>query len=61
MIDEIFDRDGKDVTLKEVFVNVMGENEGGRVLGQVLKENKAWREDMGRLQVWEAGHHITFG
>lgn len=52
MVDEIFERNGTDVSLRETLVNALGQANGTKVLESVLKSNKDFSAEMPRLEVW---------
>lgn len=51
MVDEIFERNGTDVMLKETFISALGVENGTKILGQVLRKNKDFTEKTTRLEV----------
>ncbi|KAH0611637.1 uncharacterized protein H6S33_010902 [Morchella sextelata] len=52
MVDEIYERNGTDVSLRETLVNALGQANGTRVLESVLKSNRDFWAEMPRLEVW---------
>ena len=50
MIDDILDNGG-DVTLEQSFIKALGQSNGTKVLGQVLKNNPQFTKSTTRLQV----------
>ncbi|KAF4984324.1 hypothetical protein FZEAL_475 [Fusarium zealandicum] len=54
MVDQIYDNDGKDVSLETAFIKGLGESNGTRVLQQVLKHNPSFTKATTRLEVYDA-------
>ncbi|KAM5354894.1 hypothetical protein ACJ41O_001540 [Fusarium nematophilum] len=53
MIDQIYDNDGEDISLETAFIKGLGETNGTRVLGQVLKHNPSFTNQTTRLEVYD--------
>lgn len=51
MIDQIYDNNGKDISLETAFVNGLGASNGTSVLAEVLKNNPSFSKETTRLQV----------
>ncbi|KAI0008266.1 glycoside hydrolase family 5 protein [Xylariaceae sp. FL0662B] len=54
MIDEIYANDGKDTTVKDSFINALGQSNGNKVYGQFLDKNPSFDDSTTRLQVFDA-------
>jgi hypothetical protein len=54
MIDDIYTNSGKDVDIKTSFTKALGQQNGMKILGDVLKNNPQFTEATTRLQVFDA-------
>lgn len=54
MIDQIFDNNGEDISIKTAFINALGEENGTSVFDNVIEMNPSWNEGTTRLQVFDA-------
>ncbi|KAH8806660.1 Exo-beta-1,3-glucanase [Flagelloscypha sp. PMI_526] len=56
MIDQIYERNGVDVSIEEAFTTALGAANGGAILGRVLENNKdlGWTKNTTRFQVWDS-------
>lgn len=52
MIDQIFENGGTDVPISTAFINALGQENGTKILGQVLANNPSFNSTTTRLQVW---------
>ncbi|KAL2139873.1 hypothetical protein VTI28DRAFT_4531 [Corynascus sepedonium] len=54
MIDEIYDNDGKDITIEQALAQALGQTNGIKVLNQVLEKNPQFTASTTRLEVFDA-------
>jgi len=54
MIDEIYDNDGKDITIEQALAQALGQTNGIKVLNQVLEKNPQFNASTTRLEVFDA-------
>ncbi|EWY97310.1 hypothetical protein FOYG_02170 [Fusarium oxysporum NRRL 32931] len=54
MVDQIYDNDGKDISIETAFVNGLGSENGTLALAKVLENNPSFTNETTRLQVFDA-------
>ncbi|KAH8887613.1 glycoside hydrolase [Thozetella sp. PMI_491] len=52
MVDEIYDRNGSDVSLLQTMVAALGEANGTRVTNEIVAKNPSWTLETTRFEVW---------
>jgi len=52
MVDEVYARNGSDVTLEAALVNVLGEVNGTRLTNRIIARNVIWARDTPRFKIW---------
>ena len=52
MIDQIYERNGSDVTLEATLINALGEKNGTRVADAIVSKNPGWTKLTGRFEIW---------
>ncbi|KAF4919310.1 hypothetical protein CGCVW01_v008007 [Colletotrichum viniferum] len=52
MVDQIYERNGSDVGLKEALINGMGVENGTRVADMMVSKNPSWSLDTTRFEIW---------
>jgi hypothetical protein len=52
MVDQIYDRDGVDVSLEVALINAMGYENGTKVANDMVKNNPTWTLKTTRFEIW---------
>ncbi|KAJ5390925.1 glycoside hydrolase family 5 protein [Penicillium cataractarum] len=52
MIDQIYDRNGKDVPLEEAMIEGLGQVNGTKVTRDIVSRNPQWTSNTTRLEIW---------
>ncbi|KAI4861352.1 glycoside hydrolase family 5 protein [Hypoxylon rubiginosum] len=54
MIDDIYSKNGQDTTVRQSFINALGQTNGAKVYSQFLAKNPSFNDSTTRLQVFDA-------
>lgn len=52
MVDDIYERNGTDVSLEVALINAMGYENGTRVANEMIAKNPTWTLQTTRFEIW---------
>ncbi|KAH8730932.1 glycoside hydrolase superfamily [Phaeosphaeriaceae sp. PMI808] len=52
MIDQVYDRNGKDVPLEVAMINALGDVNGTKVTQEIIQKNPGWTSQTTRFEIW---------
>jgi hypothetical protein len=52
MIDQVYDRNGKDVPLEVALINALGYINGTKVTNEIIERNPGWTRQTTRFEIW---------
>lgn len=53
MVDQIYERNGSDVSLEFAMINGLGYENGTKVTNEIVSKHKGWTKDTARFEVWD--------